>query len=188
MDAAGQARGVMSWSIAASASDRNRSAATAVAPANAASAMPAATNCRDLTGVSSPTGTPLRVTRKDSPRSRPRMISPLELRSSRWVIERATARVQHACYGARRPPSPPRIGPTAMWWVRCARPRPGAPAREVLYRRGRPPVVAPLARSRYLMSKRPRDVSGVWRTTSGRYSSRNTRATSSCREATPSFS
>lgn len=44
------------------------------------------------------------------------------------------------------------------------------------------------ARSRYLMSKRPRDVSGVWRTTSGRYSSRNTRATSSCREATPSFS
>ena len=30
---------------------------------------------------------------EDSPRSRPRMISPLELRSSRWVIDRATMRV-----------------------------------------------------------------------------------------------
>jgi hypothetical protein len=36
-------------------------------------------------------------------------------------------------------------------------------------------------------SKRPREVSGVLRATSGRYSSRNKRA-SSCREATPSFS
>jgi hypothetical protein len=42
--------------------------------------------------------------------------------------------------------------------------------------------------SRYLRSNRPRDVSGVLSATSGRYSSRNTRATSSCREATPSFS
>jgi hypothetical protein len=41
---------------------------------------------------------------------------------------------------------------------------------------------------RYSRTKRPREVSGVWRATSGRYSSRNTRATSSCREATPSFS
>jgi putative transposase len=41
---------------------------------------------------------------------------------------------------------------------------------------------------RYSRSKRPRDVSGVRRATSGRYSSRNTRATSFCREATPSFS
>ena len=49
----------------------------------------AATNCRDFTGAhASPTGTPLRVTRKDSPRSRPRMMSPLALRSSRWVMGR----------------------------------------------------------------------------------------------------
>ena len=54
--------------------------------AKVAIAALAATNCRDFTGVSSPTGTPLRVTRKDSPRSRPRMMSPLALRSSRWVI------------------------------------------------------------------------------------------------------
>ncbi len=50
------------------------------------------------------------------------------------------------------------------------------------------PKCAPLLQARYSRSKRPRDVIGVWRATSGRYSSRKTRATSSCREATPSFS
>ena len=88
----------MSWSITASRSDRNRSGSTPGAPANAASAMPVATNSRDLNGVSSPTGTPLRVTRNDSPRSSPRMMSPLELRSSRCVIGRATSSVWHSCY------------------------------------------------------------------------------------------
>lgn len=46
----------------------------------------AGTNMRRLTGINSPTGTPLRVTMKDSPRSSPRMISPLSLRRVRWVI------------------------------------------------------------------------------------------------------
>src|SRR5947209_4174213 len=40
-------------------------------------------------GVSSPTGTPLRVMTKDSPWSSRRMISPLSLRSSRWVMDSA---------------------------------------------------------------------------------------------------
>lgn len=46
------------------------------------------TNCRRPIGRSSPTGTPLRVTTKSSPRSSARMISPLWLRNSRWVSSR----------------------------------------------------------------------------------------------------
>jgi hypothetical protein len=42
-------------------------------------------------GVNAPTGRPLRVTTKDSPWSRRRMISPLSFRSSRWLIVVLTA-------------------------------------------------------------------------------------------------
>ena len=73
---------------------------TGPADAKAATATGAATKrCRRI-GCSSPTGTPLRVTTKDSPRSSSRRISPLSFRSSRWVICRAIplslAPVRHA--------------------------------------------------------------------------------------------
>lgn len=51
-------------------------------------AVSAGTNTRCRSGTSSPTGAPLRVTTKDSPLSKARMISPLWLRSSRCVISR----------------------------------------------------------------------------------------------------
>ena len=56
------------------------------APPKAPTAASAETNLRRRSGASSPTGTPLRVTTKLCPRSRARMISPLSLRNSRWLI------------------------------------------------------------------------------------------------------
>lgn len=49
------------------------------------------TTRRRRTGVNSPTGTPLRVTTKISPSSSRRMMSPLLLRNSRWLISVPTS-------------------------------------------------------------------------------------------------
>ena len=80
----------MSWLAARSRSARNRSNSTRGAPLNAATAAWALTNRWRRSGESSPTGTPFLVTTKDSPWSSWRIISPLLLRSSRWVISLAT--------------------------------------------------------------------------------------------------
>ena len=76
-------RGVGSWLIAASTSQRNRVRAIRGARQYAAVTTSAGTNARGLTGTNSPTGTPSRVTVKASPLSSDRMIRPLSLRSSR---------------------------------------------------------------------------------------------------------
>ena len=70
---------------------RKRPGATRGATAKAARAASVGTNTRCRRGISSPTGTPLRVTMNAFPLSRARMIRPLSLRSSRWVIRRLIA-------------------------------------------------------------------------------------------------
>ena len=80
---------------------RKRAGATRGAPANTATAVSAGTNCRRRNGISSPTGTPLRVTTKDCPLSSARMIRPLSLRSSRCVIRRLMPTYCSTCATAR---------------------------------------------------------------------------------------
>ena len=90
-----------SWLIKLSISLRKRAGATRGAPANTATAVSAGTNCRRRNGISSPTGTPLRVTTKDCPLSSARMIRPLSLRSSRCVIRRLMPTYCSTCATAR---------------------------------------------------------------------------------------
>src|SRR5688500_7837458 len=93
VDDGAQLRGVGLWLRWASTSFRNRLRAVRGAPRKALATDPAGTNTRGLTGRSSPTGTPLRVTVKVSPLSRALMMRPLSLRSSRWVILRLISQV-----------------------------------------------------------------------------------------------
>ena len=85
-----QARGVGSWSTSRSMSARNCVEVDCAGSREHRDAASAGTNRRFRNGLSSPTGTPFRVTMNSSPRSSARMISPLWFRSSRCVIFRAT--------------------------------------------------------------------------------------------------
>ena len=90
-----------SWLIKLSISLRKRAGTTRGALANTATAVSAGTNCRWRNGISSPTGTPLRVTTKDWPLSSARMIRPLSLRSSRCVMRRLMPAYCSTCATAR---------------------------------------------------------------------------------------
>lgn len=74
----------------ASMSAKNRFASIDGAFLNALTIAIREVDFRRRTGVISATGTPLRVTTKDSPPSNARIIAPLSFRSSRWVISRCT--------------------------------------------------------------------------------------------------
>ena len=94
-----QARGLTSWELTRSRSARNLARSTFGACRKSAIAVSERTERCRRSGDNSPTGTPFRVTTKDSPSSRRRMISPLSLRRSRWVISLATSPARSTpCY------------------------------------------------------------------------------------------
>jgi hypothetical protein len=74
----------------ASKSARSRAYSTLGRRAKASFSSFVGTKVRRGTGVSRPTGTPLRVMTKVSPLSSARIISALSFRNSRWVIVRST--------------------------------------------------------------------------------------------------
>jgi len=112
---AGQASSEMTWPAHASTSARKRPGSIAGAFLKMATTAAVGTNRWRRRGVISPTGTPLRVMTKDSPWSSRRMISPLSLRSSRWVMNSAIFNGHGRTWVSRRinarRPRPRRSGP-----------------------------------------------------------------------------